>query len=67
MELWAHAENIDDLHDNLKLYPLDAMEPFLQKEKSFKIEIDTFCKHFTQKEKIEKIEVRFGEFRLILL
>ncbi|CAH1183253.1 unnamed protein product [Phaedon cochleariae] len=56
LELWAHGKSIPDLHEKLKLYPHHLMAPYLQPDKSFKIEVETFCKHFTQKEKVDKIE-----------
>lgn len=57
MELWSYANSIDLLHESLKKYPQQLMDPYLKANKSFKVEIETFCKHFTQKEKVEKIEV----------
>jgi hypothetical protein len=32
------------------------MDPFFRPDLSFKIEVETFCRHFTQKEKIDKVE-----------
>ncbi|KAJ3664594.1 hypothetical protein Zmor_000150 [Zophobas morio] len=55
-ELWAHAKNIDDLHQKLRNYPRHLMEPYFQKDLSFKIQVETFCKHLTQKEKVNKLE-----------
>lgn len=57
IELWAWAKNVPDLHKKLQLYPQAAMKSHFQPEKSFKIEVETFCRHFTQKEKVAKIEV----------
>lgn len=57
IELWAWANEISDLHKNLQLHPPTLMETYFLPEKSFKIEVETFCRHFTQKEKVEKIEV----------
>ncbi|CAH1975401.1 unnamed protein product [Acanthoscelides obtectus] len=56
IELWAHAPNVQKLHEELKLYPKSLMQPYVQADKSFKIEVDTFCKHFSQKEKVDKLE-----------
>lgn len=57
LELWGHAKNLDELHCVLKQYPQYHTTPYFKPDKSFKIEVETFCKHFTQKEKVEKIEV----------
>lgn len=59
IELWAWANEISDLHKRLQLHPPNFMETYFLPEKSFKIDVETFCRHFTQKEKVEKIEVAF--------
>ncbi|KAJ8921986.1 hypothetical protein NQ315_008623 [Exocentrus adspersus] len=56
LELWGHEKEVWKLHEKLKCYPRNLMDPYLQPNKSFKIEVETFCKHFTQKEKVDKIE-----------
>lgn len=56
LELWAHAKTIPDLHNKLKNYPINSLKPYFQPNKSFKIEVETFCRHFTQKEKVNKLE-----------
>lgn len=38
--------------------PRKIMEPYFTKDKSFKITVETFCKHFTLPEKVKKIEVK---------
>ena len=55
IELWAHGKNDDQFHSNLQDY-LKVSRPV--HKKSFKIVFETFCKHFSQKEKVEKIEVK---------
>lgn len=45
------------LHEKLKCYPKHLMDPYFQPNKSFKIEVETFCRHFTQRQKVDKIEV----------
>lgn len=57
MELWAWAQDIPTLHKNLQLYPKCSMETYFHPEKTFKIEVETFCKHISQSEKVAKIEV----------
>ncbi|KAJ8942253.1 hypothetical protein NQ318_003100 [Aromia moschata] len=56
IELWGHANNLQKLHEKLKFYPQNLIDQYFQPDKSFKIEVETFCKHFTQKEKVNKIE-----------
>ncbi|KAJ8970387.1 hypothetical protein NQ314_001255 [Rhamnusium bicolor] len=51
LELWGHARDLQKLHEKLKCYPKNLMEPYFQPNRSFKIEVETFCKHFTQKRK----------------
>lgn len=59
LELWGYANTIESLHEKLKKVPNDIMSQHFKPNKSFKIEVETFCKHFTQKDKVEKIEVKF--------
>ncbi|KAJ3628173.1 hypothetical protein MTP99_015497 [Tenebrio molitor] len=56
IELWAHSKDTQNLHNQLKNYPKHLMDPFFRPDLSFKIEVETFCRHFTQKEKIDKVE-----------
>ncbi|KAL2744071.1 tRNA (guanine(10)-N2)-methyltransferase [Vespula maculifrons] len=56
LELWANGKNNEELHNNLKTYPSEQIKLYADKEKSFKIIVETFCKHFSQCEKIQKIE-----------
>lgn len=58
IELWAWAKDIEQLHKNLQQYcKNNTIERFFSPDKTFKIEVETFCKHFSQKEKVAKIEV----------
>lgn len=58
LELWAQAKRNEDLHNSLKTYSVKNSEAMTRdKKKSFKIIVETFCKHFSQQEKINKIEV----------
>lgn len=57
LELWGHAESLEALHKKLKNIPSDSIKPHFGPEKSFKIEVETFCRHFSQKEKVAKLEV----------
>ncbi|XP_044761026.1 tRNA (guanine(10)-N2)-methyltransferase homolog [Coccinella septempunctata] len=56
LELWAYAETTSELHDILKNHQKSFYEQNFKPEKSFKIKVETFCKHFSQQEKIQKIE-----------
>ncbi|KAK9878924.1 hypothetical protein WA026_003747 [Henosepilachna vigintioctopunctata] len=55
LELWAFSESSSELHDQLKTHPKQFYESYFSSEKSFKIEVETFCKHFNQKQKLNKI------------
>lgn len=55
IELWSAAKCTQSLHNSLKSYPLNLS--YFAPEKSFKIEVETYGKRFSQKEKVDKIEV----------
>lgn len=54
LELWAMSKDLETLHSCLKSYTNDNIEQY--RKQSFKINVKTFCKHFSQKEKVGKIE-----------
>ncbi|XP_069700020.1 tRNA (guanine(10)-N2)-methyltransferase homolog [Periplaneta americana] len=56
LELWAQAKTEEELHMNVKAYPLELMKPYFKPELSFKINVETFCNRQTQAEKVAKIE-----------
>ncbi|XP_015606276.1 tRNA (guanine(10)-N2)-methyltransferase homolog isoform X2 [Cephus cinctus] len=56
MELWGNSKDVDILHKNLRSKAEEIIKPYFSNDKSFKIIVETFCKHFTQNEKIQKIE-----------
>ncbi|KAG7210249.1 hypothetical protein KM043_011797 [Ampulex compressa] len=56
MELWANSKEYKNFHQNLKSYPTENIKQHFGGGKSFKIVVETFCKHFPQKEKVNKIE-----------
>ncbi|XP_012141923.2 tRNA (guanine(10)-N(2))-methyltransferase TRMT11 isoform X1 [Megachile rotundata] len=56
MELWANSKTLEELHSKLKSYPVTEIKKHAGKNKSFKIKVETFCKHFPQCEKVNKIE-----------
>lgn len=61
VELWSSATNYTDFHQTLKQY-IDANqgdEQFAKqfaRDVSFRVTVETFNKHFSTKEKVEKIE-----------
>ncbi|KAK1127211.1 hypothetical protein K0M31_003759 [Melipona bicolor] len=56
MELWANSKQAEDLHNKLKTYPISEIKKYAGPHKSFKVIVETFCKHFSQGEKVNKIE-----------
>lgn len=55
LELWGFEGSVEVLHEKLKNLPSELTKPHFIKP--FKIEVETFGKHFTQREKVLKIEV----------
>lgn len=58
LELWGHETSLSALHQTLQSNTA-MLAPYFKPSKSFKVEVESFGNHFTQKEKIEKIEVSF--------
>lgn len=56
MELWAQAKTEEELHKNVQAYPYEIMKQYFLPELSFKINVETFCNHYSQAEKVAKIE-----------
>lgn len=55
---WILDQNEDgSLLSNRDVCPSSLIESCCPVDKSFKVEVETFCKHFSMKEKVEKIEV----------
>lgn len=65
IELWADEKDSNSLHNTLKNIPKEFFSSHFEPKKSFKIEVETFCRHITQKEKIKKIEVRWEYFKSV--
>lgn len=59
MELWGHEKSIDLLHTTLRGKTCN-FAPHFEPAKSFKIEVETVGRHFTQQEKVAKLEVSLG-------
>ncbi|KAL1492208.1 hypothetical protein ABEB36_012690 [Hypothenemus hampei] len=55
IELWGRANSLEHLHSTLKA-KRDLFVPHFHSQKSFKIEVETFGKHFSQNEKVSKLE-----------
>ncbi|XP_021925227.1 tRNA (guanine(10)-N2)-methyltransferase homolog isoform X2 [Zootermopsis nevadensis] len=56
MELWAQAKTEEELHKNVRSYPMELMKPYFKPDLSFKISVETFCNRQSQAEKVTKIE-----------
>lgn len=46
-----------EINGDAHICPKELLLACNDKKKSFKVEVETFCKHFTMKEKVDKIEV----------
>ncbi|EAT44751.1 AAEL003922-PA [Aedes aegypti] len=58
-ELWTHSNQLSTFHEQLKGYIQSnrtALSPLFSKDRSFKVTVETYNKHFTQPEKVAKIE-----------
>ncbi|XP_016983379.1 tRNA (guanine(10)-N2)-methyltransferase homolog [Drosophila rhopaloa] len=59
LELYAHGSKLSQFHDSLRAH-VDAnreeMAGYFRPDTSFKIVVETYNKHFSQREKVEKIE-----------
>ncbi|XP_050297429.1 tRNA (guanine(10)-N2)-methyltransferase homolog [Anthonomus grandis grandis] len=55
VELWGHETSTAALHTNLR-EKCEMFAPYFNPNKTFKIEVETFGRHFTQKEKVDKLE-----------
>ena len=54
---WVLGEKKDGISDTC-LCPKELIESSFSPTKTFKVDVETFCKHFTMNEKVRKIEVR---------
>ncbi|KOB65693.1 TRNA guanosine-2'-O-methyltransferase TRM11-like protein [Operophtera brumata] len=54
---WIFQENLTNSDtSDLHICPKELIENCCSGKKSFKVDVETFCKHFTMKEKVDKIE-----------
>ncbi|CAO1429010.1 unnamed protein product [Diamesa serratosioi] len=57
MEIWSSSNESATFHDNLIQFSANPeLDHFFDADKSFKVIVETYNKHFTQKEKVAKIE-----------
>lgn len=54
---WITPENNGNLVSDCDVCPNELIQTCCPVDKSFKVDVETFCKHFSMKEKVEKIEV----------
>lgn len=54
---WINSDRKENGICDEDICPSTLIEACRPVEKSFKVEVETFCKHFSMKEKVEKIEV----------
>ena len=59
-ELWGRSDSARGLHERLRARADLSSSPHLRAGTTFKIEVDTFGRRFSQREKVEKLEVRRG-------
>ncbi|KAF9406510.1 hypothetical protein HW555_013153 [Spodoptera exigua] len=62
---WVAGEKDNDGVSSTCLCPKELIESSCPLKKSFKIEVETFCKHFSMQEKVSKIEIADGQRDLI--
>lgn len=55
LELWSYSEKFETFHTNLQEYCINYENQLIY-DKSFRIIVETYNRHFTQSEKVNKIE-----------
>ncbi|CAB0037165.1 unnamed protein product [Trichogramma brassicae] len=63
IELWAFSTDLSGLNVQLQTQEVELVSTHMSS--TFKIIVETFGKHFTQKEKIDKIEITDGQRNLM--
>lgn len=67
LEVWSHGKDFSSFHENLKKFAENSTSFSQYSNKSFKISVETYNKHFSQSEKIDKIEsINYLDFRGIV-
>lgn len=65
---WIICESNGNVGSDCDLCPNELIHTCCSVDKSYKVDVETFCKHFSMKEKVEKIEVSvFHTFLWIVL
>lgn len=54
---WIIPESNGNLVSDSDLCPNELIQTCCSADKSYKVDVETFCKHFSMKEKVDKIEV----------
>ncbi|KAL0275169.1 UNVERIFIED_CONTAM: hypothetical protein PYX00_003114 [Menopon gallinae] len=57
IKLWGSGDTLHALHTDIKSHPRDVIETCLDTHNSFSVQVETFNKSLTMKEKVEKIEL----------
>lgn len=55
-QLWTEGNSLEDFHNNLKQFPFSDHSPLFVKEISFKIEVESYMKKISAKDKLDKVE-----------
>eukprot|EP00062_Callorhinchus_milii_P013995 gi/632962680/ref/XP_007897456.1/ PREDICTED: tRNA (guanine(10)-N2)-methyltransferase homolog [Callorhinchus milii] len=55
-ELWGQGRTWKELHTSLKNYPTERMNPYLQRDSTYKINVYAFNKTLTHNKRIQKID-----------
>jgi tRNA (guanine10-N2)-methyltransferase len=59
LELWTHSNTYGKFHQSLKTcleINKEQQQHLFAKDKTFRVTVETYNKHYTQKEKVDKIE-----------
>lgn len=57
IKLWGSGKTLKELHESIRNYPKEIIQSFLHIDLSFRVNVETFGKTFTMKEKVDKIEM----------
>lgn len=57
LKLWGYGTTLTELHSSLKNYPIAMMQPYINADKSFRVDVTTYNKTINMKEKVMRIEM----------
>lgn len=62
VELWGRSDTLRGLHEQVREYARTESDcrGYFEEDVTFLIDVDTFRRHFSQREKLEKVEVGVG-------